>query len=445
MNNSEVTRGVNLSRAKLSGSTSVGNVYFLTLGCKLNQCESEELRRRFEENGFRSVGEVPLADTVFVSTCGVTARAEQKSRQAVGHIRALNPDAKVIMAGCAVQRIPESFAQIPGVDMILGSKERMNPFPYLKMGVSAAVSSPDSIQIATAYGAPLGRARALLKIQDGCSAKCTYCVVPESRGASRSVPSDEVVAFAKRLGESGFREIVLSGVNIGDYGGGPDGWSLHRLITSLSEQTTVSRIRLSSLEPWTITTELLNEIISNDRICNHFHIPLQSGSSTTLKRMGRPYRRGDLEELLRAVSAIHGIGLGADIIAGFPGESEADFQETMDIISKYPFSYLHVFPFSRRPGTPACDFHNQLPSAEITRRAKLLRELGQEKKMQFLSTLVGTTQSVLMENKTESQYRFGTAENYTKVKVEGDLEPGQIYPIKIVSANKNFLIGEPII
>jgi threonylcarbamoyladenosine tRNA methylthiotransferase MtaB len=444
MSNLEVMKGVNSGAAGISKASDKEKVCFLTLGCKLNQCESEELRRRFEENGFRPVEDIPLADTVFVSTCGVTARAEQKSRQAVGHILALNPRARVVVAGCAVQRFPESFAQIPGVSLVLGSTERMDPFPYLQSGVRKAVSSIDSGQVAIASGAPQGRTRALLKIQDGCSAGCTYCVVPESRGTSRSVPPADVKASVKRLTESGFQEIVLSGVNIGDYGRGLDGWDLKRLIDELSSLPFESRIRLSSLEPWTVTPELVQHIVSNDHICPHLHIPLQSGCTETLRRMGRPYNRNNLEAVLDVIASVPGVGLGADIITGFPGESDADFQHTLEIINKYPFSYLHVFPFSRRPGTQAYDFPYQLRPAEITRRAKHLREVGQKKKAQFLSNLVGTTQSVLMEHKFEKGYRFGTSANYVKVKAKGDLTPGRIYPIKITTADNKSLAGESI-
>jgi threonylcarbamoyladenosine tRNA methylthiotransferase MtaB len=444
MNNLEVTKGANSAAAAGSKVPRVEKVCFLTLGCKLNQCESEELRRRFLENGFRPVEDVPLADTVFVSTCGVTARAEQKSRQAVGHILALNPRAKVVVAGCAVQRFPESFAQIPGVALALGSSERMNPFPHLQGGVRKAVSSIDSGQVAAASGAPQGRTRALLKIQDGCSANCTYCVVPQSRGSSRSVPPNDVLASVKKLAGSGYREIVLSGVNVGDYGRGLDDWNLSRLIDELSSLPIECRIRLSSLEPWTVTPELVRQMISNDRICPHLHLPLQSGCTATLRRMGRPYDRADLDAILETVAAAPGTGLGADVIVGFPGESDDDFQHTVNVIEKYPFSYLHVFPFSRRPGTPACDFPNQLRTAEITRRAKILRGVGEKKKAQFLSNLTGTTQSVLMEHKFEGEYHFGTSANYVKIKVKGDLTPGRIYPIKITFADNKSLVGELI-
>ena len=444
MNNLEVMKSVISGAAVGSELSCREKVCFLTLGCKLNQCESEELRRRFEENGFRPVEDIPLADTVFVSTCGVTARAEQKSRQIVGHILSLNPHAKVVVAGCAVQRFPDSFAHIPGVSIVLGSRERLNPFPYLRTGVRKAVSGIDSADATIASGAPHGRTRALLKIQDGCSVNCSYCVVPESRGPSRSIQPDDVIASVKQLTQSDYHEIVLSGVNIGDYGRGLEGWNLLRLIEELSVLPNDFRIRLSSLEPWTITPELLQHVISSDRICSHLHIPIQSGSSETLKRMGRPYKRSDLEAILNAVAEVPGMGLGADVITGFPGESDSDFRDTADIIEKYPFSYLHVFPFSRRPGTLAYDFPDQLPTAEITRRAKILRELGQRKKTKFQANLIGSIQSVIMEHKLEGIYRFGTSSNYAKVKVTGDLTPGRIYQIRITAADHKLLVGELI-
>jgi len=418
------------------------SVYFLTLGCKLNQCESAELRRRFEQKGYRLAEDLSLADTVFVSTCGVTARAEQKSRQAIRHILSANPHARVVVAGCAVQRAPESFVRIPGVVTALGSQERLDPFPFLDSQVRLAVADITPNRIEIAAGAPHGRTRTLLKIQDGCSVGCTYCVVPQCRGPSRCVPPDEALTVAQHLVEQGFHEIVLSGVNIGDYGRGISGWNLSRLVDGLVSLSGDFRIRLSSLEPWTVTPDLLQRITDSDGVCPHLHIPLQSGSSDVLRRMGRPYDRSNLEKLLGSIAAIDGIGLGADVIAGFPGESPDDFLQTLDVIEKYPFSYLHIFPFSPRPGTPAYDFPNQLTTAEITRRARILREKAADKKRRFLSSMVGTTQSVLFEHKYENPYRHGTAANYVKVRVKNKgIKSGDVIRIKITESTDNLVTG----
>jgi len=442
MNDPNLMGGIRRDVVENSDAGNQESVCFLTLGCKLNQCESAELRQRFEEHGYRLVEDSSLADTVFISTCGVTARAEQKSRQAIGHILAANPRARVVVAGCAVQRAPESFARIPGVAMALGSQERMNPFPFLGNQIRQAAADIDPNQISTAGGAPHGRTRALLKIQDGCSVNCTYCVVPQCRGPSRSVPPREVLNAAQCLVAKGFREIVLSGVHIGDYGKGLQDWNLCRLVDELMSLPGDFRIRLSSLEPWTVTPSLLERITQGDRVCPHLHIPLQSGSSGVLKRMRRPYDRSNLETILDSVTAIPGIGLGADVIAGFPGETIDDFRQTLDVIEKYPFSYLHIFPFSPRPGTLAHDFPDRLSAAEITYRAKILREVGAKKKSQFLSSLIGSVQTVLFEHKYENGYRYGTSANYVKVGAKSTrIKSGDVVRIKITKSSNNSVTG----
>jgi threonylcarbamoyladenosine tRNA methylthiotransferase MtaB len=418
------------------------SVYFHTLGCKLNQCESEELRQQFREHGYQPVDNPSQAGIIFISTCAVTTRAEQKSRQVIGNILRINPQAKIVAAGCAVQRYPEAFKKITGVSLLLGTAERMNPFPILEKDVRSSISDINPETISLAAGAPEHRTRAFLKIQDGCSSTCTYCIVPQARGSSRSIPSSDILKAVKRLSECGFQEIVLSGVNIGDYGWGLEGWNLLKLLDEVGNIGLNCRIRLSSLEPWTITPELIESVISTDWICTHFHIPFQSGSAKILKKMGRPYNRNDLEAIFDIISKHQAVGLGGDVIVGFPGEEDADFKDTIEFIEKYPFSYLHIFPFSRRPGTKAYDFLQQNHSGEITRRAKVLRELGERKKTDFLSSLKDTVQAVIFERKLHNGYRHGVSNNYVKVRSkETGIQPGKIYSVKITDIDSRPITG----
>lgn len=419
------------------------SVCLMTLGCKLNQCESEQLRQQFEHHGYQAIEDPSQADIVFVSTCAVTNRAEQKSRQAIRHAGRLNPHAKIVAAGCAVQRNPDTYAKLPNVSLILGSQDRQSPFPLLKNGTKRAVSDIDANTVIIAGGAPQNRSRALLKIQDGCNIACTYCVVPQARGPSRSVPPEEVLTRAWKLVESGYHEIILSGVHIGDYRGGTNHWNLCRLLDEFDVLPSDVRIRLSSLEPWAITPELFEKVTHSNRICPHFHIPFQSGSSSVLQRMGRPYTRPDLIQLLDVIASYPGVGLGGDVIAGFPRETESEFQDTVDLIKSHPFSYLHVFPFSRRPGTIAYSFPDQISSRVITQRAKQLRKLGEQKKTQFLTGLLGTDQQVIFERTQHNGYRYGVSANYAKVQVKNsDLKPKEIYTIRVVDIDKRPVIGE---
>ncbi len=430
------TVGINIDKS-LDNAESV---CLMTLGCKLNQCESEQLRQQLGTHGYRSVDDPSLADIVFVSTCGVTTRAEQKCRQAIRHAVRLNPHAKIIAAGCAVQRNPDTYAKLPNVSLILGSRDRLSPFPLLKNGTNRAISEVDTDTVTIASGAPQGRSRALLKIQDGCSATCTYCIVPQARGPSRSVPPEDVLTHAWKLVDSGYHEIILSGVHIGDYGSGTKNWNLCRLLDELDVLPPDVRIRLSSLEPWAITPELIEKVLTSDRICPHFHIPFQSGSSSVLQRMGRPYTRSNLIQLLDTVALHPGVGLGGDVIAGFPGESDSEFQETVELIRHHPFSYLHVFPFSRRPGTPAYNIPGQVNSKVITQRAKQLRKLSEQKKSHFLSGLLGTKQEVIFERTQHNGYRYGVSANYAKVQITNShIKPKDIYTVQIINVE-----GRPI-
>ncbi len=433
------TKGINKDKSRDNAKS----VCLMTLGCKLNQCESEQLRQQLGTHGYHSVDDPTLADIVFVSTCGVTTRAEQKSRQAIRHAGRINPQVKIIAAGCAVQRNPDAYAELPNVSLILGSQERLSPFPLLKNGTNRAVSEVDTDTVTIASGAPQGRSRALLKIQDGCSAACTYCIVPQARGPSRSVPPEDVLTHAWKLVDSGYHEVILSGVHIGDYGSGTEDWNLCRLLDELDALPLNVRIRLSSLEPWAITPELIEKILTSDSICPHFHIPFQSGSTSVLQRMGRPYNRSDLAQLLDAVALHPAVGLGGDVIVGFPGETDSEFQETLDLIKTYPFSYLHVFPFSRRVGTPAYNLPGQVNNRVITQRAKQLRKLSEQKKSQFLSGLLGTKQEVIFERTQRNGYRYGVSANYVKIKITNShIKPKDIHTVQITDVEERLIKGK---
>lgn len=406
-------------------------VAFATLGCKLNQVETREIERLLESKGFRTVPFEEPAHVYVVNTCTVTGKADFSDRQMIRRAIARNPQALVVVTGCYAQTAPDAIARIPGVDLILGNQEKYQLaglLDSLKKRVKPLVRVGDISKARTLPAVPFtkfsGRSRAFVKIQDGCQHRCAFCIVPYARGPSRSQETKRVVDQIHELVDSGYREVVLTGVDMGHYG-----WdviprtSLAALLrTILAEISGLCRLRLSSILPAYFTPELVEVISGSPVIAPHLHIPLQSGSDRILRIMRRPYNTRIYRSLLEKLSeVIPTLGLGTDVIVGFPGETEADFDATREFIRALPFSYLHVFSYSDRKGTEATRLPDHVPSRLIVQRSKILRDLSQAKRLEFGRRLLNQPQEVLvLETRDKATgLLIGLTGNYVELLFDG--------------------------
>ncbi len=424
-------------------------VAFHTLGCKLNYAETSTIGRQFTDHGFRVVPFEGSSDVYLLNTCSVTERADRECRQIVRRIRRRSPEAYIIVTGCYAQLRPDDLAQVEGIDLILGTKEKFGVFEraggFHKSAVPQTfVSCIDGEDdCAPAFSAEVGgRTRAFLKVQDGCDYSCAFCTIPAARGASRSVPADLVLQQARTLAGQGFKELVLTGVNVGDYGrrSGSDLLSLLRLLEGVDG---IERIRVSSIEPNLLNRSLIDHILSSDKCCRHFHIPLQSGSDEVLKGMRRRYLRRLYEEVVRTITAGDpDAGIGADVITGFPGETDVHFRETAAFLADLPLSYLHVFTYSERPGTPAESMDGAVDPRIRHERSALLRDLGRRKRSSFAARFVGKTLPVLLEHRGGHGRIIGLTSNYLRVGIRPEgVEPNQIVPVTVETAGEEECLG----
>lgn len=368
-----------------------------THGCKLNQADSEALARRFLALGHQVVSGVEEAQVYILNTCTVTHTADAKARQALRSAHRRNPHAVIVATGCLAQRDPQGLLAISGVSLVLGNTQKEDIVSQVLALTGGGLPSPCST--GDTSGAPLllGRTRAFLKIQEGCNQVCAYCIVPKVRGRERSVPLEALVRAVQEREAEGYKEVVLTGTQLGGYGyeWGTNG--LVALLQALLTRTGIPRIRVSSLQPQEITPALL-EMWNDPRLCPHFHIPLQSGSDTVLHRMRRRYTRRDyLEAVERIRRLLPGASITTDIIVGFPGETEQDFQETVLLCREVGFARMHLFPYSRRPGTSAYHYPDQVPIEVKRQRMAILGELAQEQARAFRQRSLGTLHSVLWE------------------------------------------------
>lgn len=397
-------------------------VAFHTLGCKLNFSETATLARVFQARGFATVSENDAADVYVLNTCSVTEEADVKCRKAVRRFLRRNPSAYIIVVGCYAQLKPQEIADIPGVDAVLGAAEKFRLFEFIDdftKGPRAQVHrcAIDVAQTFTPGYSLDERTRAFLKVQDGCDYKCSFCTIPLARGKSRSDAMENVLNSAKELGARGVKEIVLTGVNIGDYE--DDGRSFYDLIRALDDEVTnVPRFRISSIEPNLLTDEIIAFVAKSRAFMPHFHVPLQSGSNNVLSAMRRRYKRELYRDRVHLIKELMPqAAIGCDVIVGFPTETENDFEETRDFILNLPVTYLHVFPFSPRAQTPAADAPNLVSSLQKAARAQILRELSLKKSRFFYSEFIGTTRPALFERATDGTFLEGFTDNYLKVRV----------------------------
>jgi threonylcarbamoyladenosine tRNA methylthiotransferase MtaB len=451
--------------------------YIEQFGCRATQADAAAIERQLRERGFAAANEASSADVVIVNTCTVTAAADSQARDAIRKLHAKNPSTKVIATGCYAQRAPEELAALPGVSWVVGNSHK----PEIPLLLSAMCDGPvtasssgfvsvsslgeeklsllhgpakiltgnifeqRALLAAPVIGGESHHTRPVVKIQDGCDSRCAYCVIPFVRGRSRSLSPTQVIAEIARLSASGYREIVLSGINLGTYGRDlSPRVELIDLLRAILHETRVERLRISSIEPMDVTEELIALFASTERIACHFHMPLQSGCDRVLAAMHRWYRA---EHYARRVELIRqrlpDAAIGADVIAGFPGETDAEHAETVHFIEELPFTYLHVFSFSQRPGTKASDLPNQIPAPIIKNRARELRALSERKAAQFRRSQTGRELRVLTlrRDRDSAETTPALSSNYLHVPVRGQFPPNQWLDV-LISERGEAMVGE---
>ena len=408
------------------------SVAFHTLGCKLNFSETSTLSRQLEKEGFEKKAFTEKADIYVINTCSVTENADKECRQLVRRIQRLAPESFVVITGCYAQLKPKEIAEIPGVDLVLGASEKFNLVPHLAnltKGDATKICSCD-IDTVTDFKSSYSvndRTRTFLKVQDGCDYSCTFCTIPMARGKSRSDRIENVVADAQSLASKGVKEIVLTGINLGDFGKSEEGGKKHTenffdLLKALEQETNMPRYRISSIEPNLLTNEIIEFVAKSKRIMPHFHIPLQSGSDAVLKLMQRRYTRDLYQERVDLIKKImpHAC-IGVDVIVGSPGETEAYFKESLEFIHALDIAYLHVFTYSERAATKALTIKPIVPMQERHERNKILRNLSYQKLQYFTESQRGATRKVLFESPKVNKENEGMimlegfTDNYIKV------------------------------
>lgn len=451
-------------------------------GCRATEADAAALRHGLLSSGFVLVEDHRSADLVVLNTCTVTAAADSQTRDAVRKIHRANPGARIIVTGCYAQRAPEEIAGLKGVSLVIGNSHQTEipkiareligasseevPFvlpsaqkDFVPVSLLAAdemslarapakiltgdIFAQTSVQLAPAGVGEGDRTRPILKIQDGCNNRCAYCVIPFVRGRSRSLPPDVVIAEVRKLVASGSREIVLSGINLGAYGRDLSPRAgLSDIVYRILEETSLEQLRLSSIEPQDVTEELISLMTSSDRMAPHFHVPLQSGSDRILRAMHRWYRADHYAERVKRIRRmLQSAAIGADVIVGFPGETEEDFQATVALIERLPFTYLHVFSFSARPGTEGANLGAPLPATTIRERARALRSLSQRKSSEFRASQAGRTLRALTLAGGGDTWTPAITANYLKVRIPGRFPANQWRETSLSSDETS--VGEP--
>jgi threonylcarbamoyladenosine tRNA methylthiotransferase MtaB len=410
-------------------------VAFHTLGCKLNFSETSTIARLFQEKGFIKKSFAEAADVYVINTCSVTENADKECKFIVKGALSKNPNAFIVVVGCYAQLKPEEISNIEGVDIVLGATEKFKLLNYIDLSGkqthaqihNCEISEADFFVDAYSVG---DRTRSFLKVQDGCDYNCTFCTIPLARGKSRSNTIENVVSNAQKIAASGVKEIVLTGVNIGDFGYGQfiDGdlkkkkeFTFFDLVKELDQVEGIERFRISSIEPNLLKDEIIEFVAGSKRFVPHFHMPLQSGSNEILKKMKRRYQRELYADRVAHIkSRMPGCCIGVDVIVGFPGETEAHFLETYNFLNRLDISYLHVFTYSERDNTEAIHLENPVPVAERKRRNKMLRILSAKKLRAFYEKQKGKELAVIFEHESKDGYMYGFTQNYVKVKLPYD-------------------------
>jgi threonylcarbamoyladenosine tRNA methylthiotransferase MtaB len=434
-------------------------VALATLGCKVNQCETAAIAEALREAGFSMIPFPGRADIYIINTCTVTARTDFQSRQLIRRACRANPEAVVVVTGCYAQCRPDELRRIPGIRLIAGNgeKERLPEILQEIIREKRPAGKEPSVEVGDIRecreagrlwaGSFPDHTRAFLKIQDGCDAACSYCTVPRARGPVRSVPLPEVLHRLQQLAEAGYREVVLTGIHLGAYGRDlHEGGDLTDLLMRIEDGGIVERLRLSSIEPGEITDRMLALLRRGKHLCRHLHIPLQSGDDGILRAMNRTYGVDFYRALVERIAGeIPDCAVGADVMAGFPGEDGRAFANTARLIEDLPLAYLHVFPYSRRPGTPAADFQEQVGDGEKKTRAAVLRDLGGQKRRDFAARFVGKEVTVLLEERKdrETGLRKGFSGEYVPVLVTNGEKKhvNRLVPVVPVESREGRLVG----
>lgn len=433
------------------------SVAFHTLGCKLNFAETSTIARDFVDKGFAKVEFEQAADVYVINTCSVTQNADKECKSIVNRAMRQNPDAFVVIVGCYAQLQPEEIAAIDGVDLVLGATEKFKVTDYLNDLTKSDHGEVHSCEIDEANSFigsySIGeRTRAFLKVQDGCDYKCTYCTIPRARGISRSDTLENVVSNAAEIAAQDIKEIVLTGVNIGDYGKGEFGNKRHEhtfleLVRELDKVEGIDRLRISSIEPNLLKDETIDFVSKSSRFVPHFHIPLQSGSDDMLKRMKRRYLSNlYVDRVTKIKEVMPHACIGVDVIVGFPGETDDHFMETYRFLQELPISYLHVFTYSERPNTEAWDMDGVVPKDVRKKRNKMLRVLSAKKRRAFYEDQMNTVRRVLFEGENKEGWIHGFTENYVKVKTHWDPAlVNSVAEVKLTSIDDDGLVRfEPV-
>lgn len=422
-----------------------------TLGCKVNQYETQAIEALLVSRGHKPCAEGEIADAVIVNTCAVTAEAGRKSRQAIHRLREENPGAVAAVLGCYSQLSPDAVQKL-GADIVYGTADRLKLIDAVEKAVATgegekALDKPFERRIFEELpaGAVSGHTRALLKIQDGCVNFCSYCIIPYTRGRVRSLPMEAAVRQAAELDKKGYRELVITGIEIASYGvdlpGKPD---LADVVCAIADAAPHMRLRLGSIEPSVITEDFCKKIAACGSVCRHFHLSLQSGCDATLKAMNRKYDTARFYEAMQLLRRYFpDCGMTCDVIVGFPSESEEHQLETLDFLKKAQFSDAHIFPYSRRPGTPADKMDGQIDRATKAKRSKQARAVVAETRSAFLESMIGKALPVLFETK-EGECWQGHSDNYLEVRAEGENLRGTVHNVRIDAVSEGILVGNVI-
>ncbi len=426
-------------------------VAFHTLGCKLNFSETSTIARQFESLGFERVSTDSAADIYVINTCSVTDHADKKCRQTIRKFITKSPDAFIAVVGCYAQLKPNEIAEMEGVDLVLGSAEKHNIPTYItseKKKAKAKIYSCDVDVLHDFFPAYSSndRTRSFLKVQDGCDYHCSYCTIPLARGHSRNMPIAKVIEQANEIAAKGIKEVILTGVNTGDFGKST-GESFMNLLVELEKVDGIERYRISSIEPNLITDEIIEFCSKSSKFLPHFHIPLQSGSNRILALMKRRYNRELFAERIEKIrSLVPNSFIGVDVIVGFPGETDDDFNDAYSFIKRVNPSFLHIFPYSERPNTPAISYEGKVKPTELKHRTQELGKLSDELHLQFYKTNVGKTEKVLFESARKGELMFGFSRNYIKVEAAYDKAlVGKIVDVKMVNINSDGIMVSEIL
>jgi len=424
----------------------IKRIAIATLGCKVNQFETAAMAEQLKAAGWQLVPFNTQADLYLINSCTVTSRSDTESRRLIRRARRLNPAARVVATGCYAQVQPEALAAMVELDQVLGNEEKQRIVEALVQGDNQVTD----LSTLTAAGplritSHLEHTRAFLQVQNGCENGCSYCIVPAARGPNRSASADEVITTVQRLAANGYQELVLTGIHLGAYGlDQQPTTSLTGLVRQLEQMSTIPRLRLGSIEPNELTDELLDCFVASSRLCPHLHIPLQSGCDSVLERMRRRYTADFYRSVVeRAAAALPDAFIAADLIVGFPGETEAEFETTYRLVEQLPLADLHVFPYSRRPGTPAAELPDQVPPQVITRRAERLRQLATEKRTAFQQRFVGQTLQVLgLRHDLQQGMLTGLSRNYLELRYPGGPELlNQEVTVRVTGMKQGMLAG----